>query len=134
MNVHSATCSRSVELYKLWYTLADFFAKLGYFAVFFYTLFTVRFSDAAMGGAGDIIFSAWLFFILFAERISEAAMGRMGVWGHNMINKKRQKESCATPTRIFFPKLEFLYLILILLKGTAKLRWGGGGRKIFFWV
>jgi hypothetical protein len=24
MNVHSATCSCSVELYKLWYTLADF--------------------------------------------------------------------------------------------------------------
>ena len=24
MNVHSATCSCSVELYELWYTLADF--------------------------------------------------------------------------------------------------------------
>jgi hypothetical protein len=24
MNVHSATCGCSVELYKLWYTLADF--------------------------------------------------------------------------------------------------------------
>jgi hypothetical protein len=24
MNVHSATCSCSVELYRLWYTLADF--------------------------------------------------------------------------------------------------------------
>jgi hypothetical protein len=45
-----------------------------------------------MGGAGDNIFSVWFFFILFAERICEAAMGRPGVWGHNMINKKRQKE------------------------------------------
>ncbi len=34
MNVHSATCSYSVELYKLWYTLADFFPKLVHFAGF----------------------------------------------------------------------------------------------------
>jgi hypothetical protein len=27
------------------------------------------------------------FFILFAVRISEAAMGRTAVWGHNMIDK-----------------------------------------------
>jgi hypothetical protein len=39
-----------------------------------------------MGGAGDIIFSAWLFFILFTERISEAAMSRTGVGGYYMIN------------------------------------------------
>jgi len=34
MNVRSAICSCSVELYKQWYTLADFFAKLGHFAGF----------------------------------------------------------------------------------------------------
>jgi hypothetical protein len=38
------------------------------------------------------MFLRGFFFILFAERICEAAMGRTGVWGHNMINKKRQKE------------------------------------------
>ncbi len=34
MEVHSATCSCSVELYKQWFTLADFLPKLGYFAGF----------------------------------------------------------------------------------------------------
>jgi hypothetical protein len=34
MNIQSATCSCSVELYKLWYTLVDFFAKLRHFAGF----------------------------------------------------------------------------------------------------
>ncbi len=34
MQVQSATCSCSVELYKMWYTLADLFAKAGYFAGF----------------------------------------------------------------------------------------------------
>ena len=43
-------------------------------------------------GAHTVIFRKVFFFILFTERISEAAMGRRGVWGHNMINKKRQKE------------------------------------------
>jgi hypothetical protein len=65
-----------------------------------------KISEAAMRweGRGILFFLRGFFFILFAERISEAAMGRTGVWGHNMINKKRQKESCATPTQIFFPK------------------------------
>ncbi len=46
MNVHSATCSCSVELYKQWFTLADFFPKLG---------FSRGFLSAAVM-AGDIIF------------------------------------------------------------------------------
>jgi hypothetical protein len=36
MNVHSATCSCSVELYKQWFTLADFFPKLGFSQGFLY--------------------------------------------------------------------------------------------------
>jgi hypothetical protein len=46
MNVHSATCSCSVELYKQWFTLADFFPKLE---------FSRGFLSAAVM-AGDIIF------------------------------------------------------------------------------
>ena len=34
MNVHSATCSCSVELYKLWYTLADFLPNWNFPGVF----------------------------------------------------------------------------------------------------
>jgi hypothetical protein len=34
MNVHSATCSCSVELNKLWYTLADFFPNWNFRGVF----------------------------------------------------------------------------------------------------
>ncbi len=33
--------------------------------------------------------------------------------------------------RGFFPKLEFVFIILILPKGTAKLRWGEGGGEIY---
>ena len=60
MNVHRATCSCSVELYKLWYALADFLPNW----------------DISRG----------FFYILFAGRISEAAMGGSGVGGYNMIN------------------------------------------------
>ena len=38
MNVHSATCSCSVELHKLWYTLADFLHKLEFSRGFLYIL------------------------------------------------------------------------------------------------
>jgi hypothetical protein len=34
MNVHSATCSCSVEPYKLWYTLADFLPNWNFRGVF----------------------------------------------------------------------------------------------------
>ena len=34
MNVHSATCSCSIELYKLWYTLADFLPNWTFRGVF----------------------------------------------------------------------------------------------------
>jgi len=45
--VHSATCSCSIELYKQWYPLADFFAKLEFSRGF---LFVCRISEAAMVG------------------------------------------------------------------------------------
>jgi hypothetical protein len=73
-----------------------------------------------------------VFLYLFAERISKAAMGRTGVWGHNMINMTI-RELLYYNLRTF-PKLEFLFIILILPKGTAKLRWGEGGDNIFFRV
>jgi hypothetical protein len=56
MNVHSATCSWSVELYKQWYTLADFFTKLEFSRGFLYVCIIYiagRISAAVM--AGDII-------------------------------------------------------------------------------
>ncbi len=57
MNVHSATCSCSVELFKQWYTLADFLANWHFRGVSLYiNYFPVRISEAAMGGVGDIIF------------------------------------------------------------------------------
>ncbi len=62
MTVHRATCSCSVELYKQWYTLADFLPNW----------------DISRG----------FFYILFDGRISEAAMGGEGVRGYNMINMK----------------------------------------------
>ncbi len=34
MNVHSATCSCSIELHKLWYTLADFLTNWNFPGVF----------------------------------------------------------------------------------------------------
>jgi hypothetical protein len=41
MNVHSATCSCSVELYKQWYTLADFFPNWNFRGV---SLNTINFA------------------------------------------------------------------------------------------
>ena len=89
MNVHSATCSCSVELYKQWFTLADFFPKLGFSRGFLSTAVT----------AGDIIFFCLagplgdytgthtvifrkVSFILFSRRKSKAAMGKWGGGGH----------------------------------------------------
>ena len=51
MNVHSATCICSIELYKLWYTLADFFPNWDFRGVFSkYHYFVVRISEAAVCG------------------------------------------------------------------------------------
>jgi hypothetical protein len=51
MNDHSATCSCSVELYKQWFTLADFFPNWDFPGVFSkYHYFVVRVSEAAMCG------------------------------------------------------------------------------------
>ncbi len=55
MNVQSATCIWSVEvieLYKQWYTLADFFAKLEFLRGFLYILFTGRNSKASKAAVG----------------------------------------------------------------------------------
>ena len=86
-----------------------FFAKLGHFAGFSLHIIynAVRISEATMRLVGDILFSAWFFLYLFAER---------------------------TFLLRTFPKLEFLFTILILPKGTAKLRWGDGAKNIFFRV
>jgi hypothetical protein len=71
--------------------------------------------------------------ILFAGRISEAAMGGAGLGGYNMVNMTITELRTAL-SRIFFPKLEFprdfLYIILISPKGTAKLRWRGAGERL----
>ncbi len=49
MYVHSATWSCSVELYKQWYTLAEFLPNCNFRGVFFeYYYFAVRISEAAM--------------------------------------------------------------------------------------
>ncbi len=77
INVHSATCSCSVELYK-WFTLADFFPQTGIFAGFSLHIINlaVRISAAVMAGA-IILFSIYIY-ILFAKRNSETAIG--GPW------------------------------------------------------
>ncbi len=93
--------------------------------------FAVRISEATMRQTGDIIVSAWFFLYLFAERISETAMGRTGVWGH-MINMTIRE--LLYYTFVDFPKLEFLFIILIFPKGTAELRWGGGGGGIIYFL
>jgi hypothetical protein len=56
MNVHSATCGCSVELYKLRYTLADFLPYCNFHGVFSkYNYFAVRIREAAVDG-GHCIF------------------------------------------------------------------------------
>jgi hypothetical protein len=52
MLVRRATCSCYVELYKLWYTLADFLPNWDISRGFLYILFTGRISEPAMGGGG----------------------------------------------------------------------------------
>ncbi len=57
MNVNSATCSCSVELYKLWYTLADFLPKWNFRGVFYkYHYSAVRISSEAAMNSGHYIF------------------------------------------------------------------------------
>ncbi len=57
MNVHSATCSCSIELYKQWYTLADFLPNCDISRGFLYVCIIFiagRISAAVM--AREIIF------------------------------------------------------------------------------
>ena len=94
MNVHSATCSCSIELYKQWFTLADFFPKLE---------FSRGFLSAAVM-AGDIIFFClagplgdytgahtvilrWLFSIYYSPEKTEKLRwaGRVGGGGGNIV-------------------------------------------------
>ncbi len=90
MNVHRATSSCSVELYKQWFTLADFLPNWDISRGFLYILFTERNSATAIAGdiiflslagqVGDytevhtVIFSLEFFYILFAGIISKAAI------------------------------------------------------------
>ncbi len=72
-----------------------------------------KISEAAMRweGRGILFFLRGFFFILLlllyyyspkgSAKLRWAGRGSGDI---NMINKKRQKESCATPMRIFFPK------------------------------
>jgi hypothetical protein len=78
-------------IYKQWFTLADFFAKLGHFAGFslrIYIIYNARGISAAIRElyctVADFL-QNWNFplhNINFAERNSEAAMGRVGSRGH----------------------------------------------------
>ena len=57
MNVHRATCSCSVKLYKQWFTLVDFLPNWDIsrgFSVLYIINFPVRISEAAIGGAGTL--------------------------------------------------------------------------------
>jgi hypothetical protein len=54
MQVHSATCSCSVELYKQWKTLADF-CQTGIFAGFSLLLINLAVRIRAAVMAGDLI-------------------------------------------------------------------------------
>ena len=56
MNVHSATCSCSVELYKQWFTLADFFPKLGFSGGFLYMSLIRRKDQRSYDGQGTLYF------------------------------------------------------------------------------
>ena len=72
------------------------------------------------------------FLYIIRQKDQRSYDGKTGVWGHNMINMTIRELLYTFAD--FFPKLEFLFIILILPKGTAKLRWGEGGDNIFFRV
>jgi hypothetical protein len=86
MNVHSATCSCSVELYKLRYTLADFLPNWDISRGFLYIslissqlLSRVHRSPREYNTSADFFKTGiYLYNINFAERNSEAAMRRGG--------------------------------------------------------
>ena len=59
MNVHSAICSWSVELYKLWYTLADFLPNYDISRGFLYIL-TINNNIPLFKKLWDIIEGPWL--------------------------------------------------------------------------
>jgi hypothetical protein len=75
--VHSATCSCFGELYKQWYTLADFLPNRDFCGVLRITNLAVRISAAVM--AGDII----LFSIYYSPegRAQLRLVGRVGGGG-----------------------------------------------------
>ncbi len=100
IQVHRATCSCSIELYKQCFTLADF-CQTGIFAGFslYIINFVGRISEAAIAGdiflislgdqvrdytgAHTVIFRGIfsIYYKLFARRNSEAVMGGSGVGG-----------------------------------------------------
>ncbi len=111
------------------------FAKLGNFAGFSPYIINnaVRISEAAMGGARDIIFitsepsgrihpHTVIFCVVFSLYYSPKGSAKLRWAARRSYDNKRAE----LQFRGFFPKLEFLFKILILPKGTAKLRLGGG--------
>ena len=131
-----------------------FFAKLGNFAGF--SLYierkkerkkershliinnAVRISEAAMGGAGDIIFitsepsgrihpHTVIFCVVFSLRYSPKGSAKLRWAARRSYDNKR----AVLHFRGFFPKLEFLFKILILPKGKEQRSCAGGGGYIF---
>jgi hypothetical protein len=87
MNVHSAACSCSVELYKLWYTLADFLPNWDISRGFLYiSLISSQYClvECIVAQESTTLTrnisktGIYPYNINFAERNSEAAMGRGG--------------------------------------------------------
>jgi hypothetical protein len=68
MQVHSATCSCSVELCKQWHTLADFLPNWDISRGFLYISLISKETPSYCD------FSWFFIYILFAGKISEAAM------------------------------------------------------------
>jgi hypothetical protein len=56
MNVHSATCSWSIELYKQWYTLADFLPNWNFRGVFYVNHYLRRKDQRSCDGRGALYF------------------------------------------------------------------------------
>jgi hypothetical protein len=130
MKVHSATCSCSVELYKLWYPLADFFPNWNFPGVFSTYHYSLTSEPSGKIHPHTVIFLRGLFLILFAGRISEAAMGRtgVGVGGHNMIMINM------TIRELYYAFAAFLislYNINFAERNNEAAMGGGGGRMYF---
>ncbi len=105
----------------------------GFLSVYISFIKAEGISAAAIGrGRGHYIFCV-VFLYIICRKDQRSCDGQDGGLEHNMINYMTIRELLYYTFGDFFPKLEFLFIILILPKGTAKLRWGGGD-NIFFRV